>query len=91
MPNYILSRTSPPEHIYERKINLGYGIKVDTSDAPTTKPNEKKNDVKSTMDVAKPVATFADGSALAQAATPTTEAQPKPKRKRKPKAETKEG
>lgn len=41
MPNYILSRTSPPAHIYERNINLGYGVKVDTSDAP--KPNEGKN------------------------------------------------
>lgn len=40
MPNYVLSRTSPPTHIYERKINLGYGVKVDTSDAPTAEPNK---------------------------------------------------
>lgn len=54
MPNYTLSRTSPPAHIYERKLNLGYGIKVDTSDAPTNQPNKgkKMNDVNQTVDVA---------------------------------------
>lgn len=63
MPNYVLSRTSPPAHIYERKINLGYGIKVDTSDAPP-EPNKKKIDVEQTVDVVHPVQTaaFADGS-----------------------------
>lgn len=77
MPNYILSRTSPPAHIYERKINLGYGIKVDTSDAPTPEPNKgkKMNDVKTTLGVAdQPVieranehgVTFADGTVFVQ-------------------------
>lgn len=54
MPNYTLSRTSPPAHIYERKLNLGYGIKVDTSDAP--QPNKEKKmenlNAKPTVDVA---------------------------------------
>lgn len=75
MPNYILSRTSPPAHIYERKINLGYGIKVDTSDAPPnqTQKGKEMQDAKEVLDVAdkqvdnvdaKPVATaaFADGT-----------------------------
>lgn len=54
MPNYILSRTSPPAHIYERKINLGYGIKVDTSDAPTNQAQKGKemNNAKEVLDVA---------------------------------------
>ncbi len=68
MPNYILSRTSPPAHIYERKINLGYGVKVDTSDAPTAKPKGKNmENVEQTVDVAKPVdAAFADGTVFVQ-------------------------
>lgn len=57
MPNYILSRTSPPAHIYERKIDLGYGVKVDTSDAPKPQKEKKMNDVKEVSDVAEqPVA-----------------------------------
>ena len=67
MPNYILSRTSPPAHIYERKVNLGYGIKVDTSDAPksTPEPNKGKNMNVQVVGVAndKP-AVFADGTVL---------------------------
>jgi hypothetical protein len=66
MPNYTLSRTSPPANIYERKINLGYGIKVDTSDAPQPK-GKKMEDVKQTVDVAEPVnAAFADGTIFVQ-------------------------
>lgn len=57
MPNYILSRTSPPAHIYQRKIDLGYGVKVDTSDAPQPQKEKKMNDVKEVLDVAEqPVA-----------------------------------
>lgn len=67
MPNYILSRTSPPAHIYERKINLGYGVKVDTSDAPQPK-GKKMDNVKQVTDVAEePVkAAFADGTVFLQ-------------------------
>lgn len=63
MPNYILSRTSPPAHIYERKINLGYGIKVDTSDAPTNQAQKGKemNDAKEVLDVADKGVNSADG------------------------------
>lgn len=80
MPNYILSRTSPPAHIYERKINLGYGIKVDTSDAPTAEPKKEKKmeDVKTTLDVAdKPVnpVIFADGTAAPLEAQEAEEAK----------------
>lgn len=54
MPNYVLSRTSPPSHIYERNINLGYGIKMDTSDAPQNQPKKEKKmeDAKTILDVA---------------------------------------
>lgn len=56
MPNYILSRTSPPANFYERKVNLGYGVKVDTSDAPQPEPKKEKKmqDVsKENLDVAE--------------------------------------
>lgn len=79
MPNYILSKTSPVAHVYERKINLGYGIKVDTSDAPTPQPKGKKmEDVKTIVDVAQPVdAAFADGTVFVQdeADYPTPDAE----------------
>jgi hypothetical protein len=66
MPNYILSRTSPPAHIYERKINLGYGVKVDVSDAPQPKGKNMTN-VKQTIDVAQPAnPAFADGTVFVQ-------------------------
>lgn len=67
MPNYVLSRTSPPAHIYERKINLGYGIKVDTSDAPSKPKGKNMENVKEVVDVAEPVnAAFADGTVFVQ-------------------------
>ena len=67
MPNYILSRTSPPAHIYERKVNLGYGLKVDTSDAPAKPKGKNMENVEQTMDVAEPVnAAFADGTVFVQ-------------------------
>lgn len=71
MPNYVLSRTSPPAHIYERKVNLGYGVKVDTSDAPKPLGKKMENVKESTGVAEQPVnivalAAFADGSTFVQ-------------------------